>query len=338
MNNPIITGILSYGMSGKLFHAPFIYVHPGFELYAVTERHEKNASKRYQNIKSYNSVDELIADPAIELVIVNTPNNTHYEFTKKALLAGKHVLVEKPFTPTVAEAKELFKLADETGKKIMVYQNRRYNSDFLSVIEAIKSNKLGKLIELHIRFDRYRNAIGPKKFKETPVAGSGLAYDLGAHLLDQAICLFGKPLSFTKTKGIYRKDSQVDDYVTFHLVYPEQVNVFLTASMLVVNPLPSYVINGSLGTFIKDRTDVQEDQLIKEILPSDPGFGIEDQGKEGLLSWINENGNKENMELPSLKGKYMDLFSDIYNHIRLDVPYPIKQEEIIWQLEMLEQE
>src|SRR6202000_1239499 len=147
MQSPIKTGLLAYGMSGRVFHAPFIHAHPGFELLAVVERHDKKAGSRYPEIISYDQTKELLNDNEIELIIVNTPNNTHFDLAKRSLQAGKHVLVEKPIAATVAEVKELYDLAREVGKHLMVYQNRRWDSDFLSVKEAIESGRLGQLIE-----------------------------------------------------------------------------------------------------------------------------------------------------------------------------------------------
>ena len=188
-------------MSGKIFHAPYISHHPGFKLKAVTERSKKLAANDYPGIISYDSVSDTINDPDIELIIVNTPNNTHADYTRQALMAGKDVLVEKPFATSSREAMEVFEFAAKVGRKVMVYQNRRFSSDFLSVKNVVNSGKLGKLIEVHFRYDRYRSFIGPKVFKETPVAGSGIFYDLGAHLIDQAIALLGSPVKSYKILG-----------------------------------------------------------------------------------------------------------------------------------------
>ena len=231
------TGILSFGMSGSLFHAPFLNEHPGYHLTAVVERTKKIASKTYPKIKSYDTVDQLIADEDIDLVVVNTPNFTHFEFALKALRAKKHVLVEKPFCVNSAEAKELFAEAKRQDRSILPYQNRRYDSDFLAVKKVLDSGKLGAMVEAHMRYDRYRYHIGPKIAKETPVPGSGLMYDLAPHLLDMAIALFGFPLEWKKYTGQFRPKTQVDDYVHIHLLYPKGVQVFLTMSMLVVQPL-----------------------------------------------------------------------------------------------------
>lgn len=336
MQKPIRTGILSFGMSGKLFHTPFVAAHPGFELYAVVERSEKTAQLRFPEIKSYNSVDELIADPAIELVIINTPNYTHFEFAQKSLRAGKHVLVEKPFTVTTAEARLLFKEAKELNLHILPYQNRRYDSDFLAAKEIVDSKKLGQLVEAHIRYDRYRYTIGPKVFKETPMPGSGLLYDLGPHLLDMVFALFGEPLTWTKTLGYYRPGTQVDDYAYLHLKYPENLQVFITMSMLVVEQQPAFVMNGTKGSYFKHRSDIQETQLLKNMSPDDPLYGIELPGKEGVLSTIDAGGQITKTIIPPGKASYLNLFEAVYQTIREDKPYPVQEEQIIRQITILE--
>lgn len=338
MSHPIITGILSYGMSGRVFHAPFVDISPLFDLYAVTERSTKKANERYRQVISYNSVDELLRDPKVELVIVNTPNNTHFEFAKKALEAGKHILVEKPFASSSEEAKQLFDLGRQKECKVMVYQNRRFDSDFQNVKSVIKSGKLGRLIEVNFRFDRYRREISQKTFKEQPLPASGLKYDLGPHLIDQVISLFGKPLAVKGTSGIFRPDSQVDDYIHYHLIFPENLNVFVTSSLLVAHPLPAFVVHGTEGSFIKSRSDGQETQLDQGLSPNDPDYGVEPDGSEGHLTIIDKGGNKKTEYITSLRANYNHLFNAVYSTVRNNEPFPVKEEEIIWQMEILENE
>lgn len=148
--------LCSFGMSGRVFHAPFIAQHPHLNLYAVVERHRSESRELYPKSKLYRSVAEMLQDPSVDVVVVNTPVQTHYEYAKEALLAGKHVLVEKPFTVTAEEARALDTLAKEKGKLLMVYQNRRYDGDYLKVKEIVKSGVLGELKEVEIRFDRFR--------------------------------------------------------------------------------------------------------------------------------------------------------------------------------------
>lgn len=336
MNHTIVTGILSYGMSGRVFHAPFIETNPNFELYAVVERSKKKAAERYRAIVSYSSAEELLADEKIDLVIVNTPNNTHYEYTRKAIEAGKHVLVEKPFAASSAEARELFDLARKQGVKVMVYQNRRWDSDFQQLSSVVRSGELGRPIEVHIRFDRYKPEISQKTFKEEQLPASGLTYDLGPHILDQAISLFGRPLSWKKTTGVFRPGSKVDDYLHIELLFSEDVHVYLTSSLLVASPLPSFVVHGTKGTFIKSRTDVQEAQLEQGMLPGTEGYGVEPDGSEAQLTTVGQNGAPQVQYLTSLRSNYNHLFNAVYAHIREGADYPVKEEEVIWQMEVLE--
>jgi len=333
----IVTGILSYGMSGRVFHAPFIHAKTRFELRAVVERHEKRARQRYPNVISYDSVDELLNDDAIELVIVNTPNNTHVEYAAKALKAGKHVLIEKPFAPSSKEARQLFDLGREVGKHVMAFHNRRWDSDFKLLKRVVERQTLGELIELHVRFDRYRPEKSPKTFKEQRLPAAGVLYDLGSHLLDQVISLFGKPDKSVKILAGHRPGTEVDDFATLVLTYPNGFIVFIHASLLVANPLPAYVLHGTKGSFQKVRADVQEDQLQAGMLPKDPAYGIEPPGKEGLITLVKPNGDRELRYREALKGDYNDLFNAVYAQIRKNEPFPVKEQEVIWQLEILEQ-
>ena len=336
INKTINAGLLAYGMSGKVFHAPFLQAHSGFNLKAIVERSHKNAVNDYPNITSYNSVDELLNDTEIELVVINTPNNLHYEHSKAALTKHKHILVEKPFTATAVQAKELFELADSVGKQIFFYQNRRWDSDFIAVKKVIESGKLGKLVEVHMRYDRYRNVIGPKAFKENPIAASGLLYDLGPHLLDQVISLFGKPLSCHKILGKNRLGTLVDDYFSIQLSYPNSLQVFVTASMLVVNPQAGFVLHGVNGSFIKQRTDIQEEQLLAGMKLTDPGYGVEPASKDGLLTTIDAEGHKTEEMIPSEVGSYLPLFEAVYQAINNNKPYPVTREDVLTQLEIIE--
>lgn len=336
MDTQINVGLLAYGMSGKVFHAPFVSTHPGFKLHAVLERNKKQAAIDYLGIISYTTIEELLADEIIDLVIVNTPNYTHFEYAKQALNAKKHILVEKPFTATSAQAKELFDLANKVGKRALVYQNRRYDSGFNAVKNIINSKVLGKLVEVHFRFDRYRNEIGPKFFKEEPFEASGLLYDLGPHLIDQAICLFGKPEKHYKVLSKNRVGTKVDDFFSIQLTYANGLNVFLMASMLVADIKDAFVLNGMTGSFSKPHADVQEKQLLRGIKPTDANYGIEDPKDAGKLTVITAKGEKQTTEIAPKKGDYTGLFEAVYQNIVNHVPFPITEEEILAQLEILE--
>ncbi|WP_282135333.1 Gfo/Idh/MocA family oxidoreductase [Seonamhaeicola maritimus] len=336
MNTTIKTGILSYGMSGKLFHAPFLQDHPEFELIGIVERTKKKAHLDFPHIKSYNSVDEILLDDSIELIIINTPNNTHFEYALKAIKAHKHVLIDKPFATTSSQAKQLFEEAKKNEVLALPYQNRRYDSDYLSVKEVIESGKLGNLIEVHFRYDRYSNSINENSWKEKALPGNGVQFNLGAHTIDAIIALFGLPLKWSKHPSYVRTNTQVVDYIHIHLLYPNNLQVFVTISLLVADPQPAFVIQGALGTYKKLRTDVQEDQLKEGIQPNNLKYGVELPESEGILTTIAPNVLKKQEKIAAKKASYMNVFEDVYQSLRKNKDYPITEEQIIAQLEILE--
>jgi len=336
LKSTIKTGILSFGVSGKVFHAPFLKAQPEFEFTAVVERTKKKAHLEYPKVKSYNSIDALLLDDSIELIIVNTPNETHFEFALKAIKANKHVLIDKPFTTTSSQAKQLFKEAKEKNVLVLAFQNRRYDSDFLSVKKVIESQKLGNLIEAHFRYDRYSNTINENSWKELAGPGSGVIYNLGAHTIDGVISLFGIPLKWSKFPSYVRLNTKVIDYVHIHLLYPNNLQVFVTISFLVADPQPAFVIQGTLGTYKKNRTDVQEIQLNEGMLPDNLQYGVELPESEGLLTTIASNGEKKQEKIAAKKASYMNVYDDVYQTMRTGKDYPVTEEQIIAQIEILE--
>lgn len=335
MEKKIKTGVLSYGMSGTLFHCPFLSLHDGFELSGIVERTKKKANIDYPTIKSYDAVDEMLNDAELELIVINTPSSTHFEFAMKALKAGKHILVEKPFTATSSEAKELFIEAKKNNCHVFPFQNRRFDSDFLSVKKVVNSGVLGDLIEVHFRYDRYNINISDNIIKESLALGSGVLYNLGPHVIDAAIDLFGLPDKWSKVKMKNRPNTKIDDYGSFHLQYENGLQVFLTVSLLVADAQKSFVIHGKKGSFVKDRSDIQEEQLKKGMLPNEKGFGIEVPNTEGILTTI-ENAVVKKEKIASDPSNYMRLFDAVYDSIRNNKAYVVSEEQIIKQIEILE--
>lgn len=322
---PIQTAICSFGMSGKVFHAPFIHANPHFNFYGVWERSKKTANEFYPDVKSFDTLEEMLADENIELVIVNTPNATHYDYCKKALESGKHVIVEKPFVITSEQGKELIELAAKQQKKISVYHNRRFDSDFNLVKKVVTENLLGDIVEANIRYDRFREELSPKIHKEIPGPGAGILYDLGSHLIDQALQLFGKPSSVFADIAIIRPISKVDDYFEVILFYADK-RVILKASNLVREPLPAYVFHGSKGSFLKPRTDVQENDLIAGKVPGSQNWGVEPESGAGFLH--TEIGNEEVKKyLVPDPGNYMGYFDQMFRAIRLGDEVPVTAED-----------
>jgi predicted dehydrogenase len=325
MTTPIKTALCSFGMSGLVFHSPFLSINPGFNFYAVWERTKNEAQKKFPNVITYRTLDEMLSDELVELVIVNTPNYTHFEYAQKALQAGKHVIVEKPFTVTVKEAQELIDLAKKENKILSVYQNRRYDSDYKTIKKVLDKKLLGEVVEAEFHFDRYREELSPKQHKEIPGPGTGVLYDLGAHLIDQALQLFGWPSKLFADIRIIRPVSKVDDYFEVLLYYPN-LRVRLKASYSVREALPGYIIHGLKGSFIKPKTDVQEALLQAGNIPGDKDWGREPETEKGLLH-TEIDGIEERKYIDSEQGNYDDYYSGIYEAIRNNKPVPVTAEE-----------
>jgi scyllo-inositol 2-dehydrogenase (NADP+) len=202
--------------------------------------------------------------------------------------------------------------------------------------QVLDSGKLGQLVEAHFRFDRYKLTPSTKTAKETPIPGSGLLYDLGPHLLDGVISLFGTPLHWRKNLAHFRPETKVDDYANIHLSYPGQLQVFITASLLVADEQPAFILHGIKGSYVKRRADVQEKQLLEGMSVSNASFGVEEAGMEGILTTVSETGEKTSAKIVSEKSSYINLFNQVYKTIRDRTPYPITAVQIIKQLEILE--
>lgn len=332
--DPIRTALCGFGMSGRIFHGPFLKVSPLFDLVAVLERTKNESLQMFPEIRIHRNLDDLLKDKEVELVIVNTPNFTHYEFAKEALNAGKHVVVEKPFTITVREGIQLINLARKKGKILSVYQNRRYDSDYRTIKKVLNKGQLGDVVEVEMRFDRYKLHPGNKVHKETPGPGTGNLYDLGSHLLDQVIQLFGMPEKIFADIDIVRKDSRVDDYFEVLLFYPN-LRVRVHSTYLALHELPGYVFFGTTGSFVKSKTNIQEERLAKGEFPNARDWGKEPANEYGVLTQIVGKKKKERI-IPSEIGNYMDYYDGMYESIRKGVPVPVSAEDATQVIHLIE--
>lgn len=312
----IKTGLLAYGVSGKLFHAPFINHHDGYELIGAWERSTKNITNDYPNTKSFDTLEALLNSDA-DLIVVNTPINTHFQFAKQVLEAGKHALVEKAFTTTSKEAEELHKLAAKKNLKLCVYQNRRYDSDFRTVKKVIEGKYLGDIVEAEIRFERYNPELSKKVWKEKDNLGTGILMDLGSHIIDQALQLFGLPTKIFADIRINRENSKIDDYFDILLYYSDK-RVRLKASLFVKEPTPAYVLHGKKGSFIKHRGDIQEDDLKLGKMPYLNSWGKEPIEKNGHLVT-----NLLNTKHPTYQGNYKDLYNELQDALTHNTNVPV---------------
>lgn len=330
----IKTALCSFGMSGRIFHAPFLRVNPNYEIVAVLERTKNISDMLFPKAKIYRSIDDLIADDEVELVIVNTPNFTHFDFAKKALGAGKHVVVEKPFTITAKEGVKLKKLAEKQNKMLSVYHNRRYDSDYLTIKKVLETGHLGEVVEVEMRFDRYRLHRGNKKHKETPGPGTGNLYDLGSHLLDQAIQLFGMPSRIFADIDIVRLESRVDDYFEVILYY-ENLRVRLHSTYLAAYELPGYVFFGTEGSFIKPKSNIQEEELDFGKSPSSDGWGTEPPSGNGILTQVEFDEKTQQVIIPE-RGNYGIFYDELYAAIRKGKEVPVAPIDAIRVIHLIE--
>jgi predicted dehydrogenase len=321
----IKTALLSYGMSGKVFHAPFIDHHPGFQLVGSWERSQRKIQEDYPQVTSYPTLEALLADESIELVIINTPTNTHFDYATRALLANKNVVVEKAFTSSVEEGRSLRALAGKQKKKISVYQNRRYDSDFRTVQKILISKILGPLVEVEFHYDRYKPIIGPKLHKETAGPGAGLLMDLGPHLIDAALCLFGMPVAVFADIRITRPLSKVDDYFDLLLYYPD-FRVRLKASSFAKEAIPANIIHGHKGSFIKTRADVQENDLLAGKKPGKGAWGVEPTAEQGVLH-TEKDGVDVRENIISEIGNYGDYYEGVYQALTSEKPVPVSADD-----------
>lgn len=331
---PVKTALLSYGMSGEIFHAPLLHTHPGFNLSTIVQRNSTKALLRYPGVKLVKSVDEVIADKSIELVIVNTPNETHYEFTAAVLESGKHAIVEKPFSVTSKEANDLIALGKKTGKVLSVFQNRRWDGDFLTIKEVIDSKIVGSIVEFELHYDRFRNYIEANTWKEETGAGTGILYNLGSHMLDQVLVLFGLPESIDARVGIQRPGGKVDDFYDIRLQY-EGFHVTVKSSYLVREPGPRYVAHGTEGSFVKYGIDPQEQALKEGRLPGSPGWGADPKELWGKLNTSVGRLHVEG-QVETIPGNYMKYYENIYGAIRNGVSLDVKPEQAAQVIRMIE--
>jgi len=334
MERKIVIGLASFGMSGKVFHAPLIMCHPSFSLKSIVERSKNEAKSIYPSVHIARSFDELLHDEEIELVIVNTPDHTHAEYAHKALMAGKHVVVEKPFTLHAGEGEDLLNVAIRKNLLLTVFQNRRWDGDFLTVQKLVKNELLGRLVEYEARYDRYRNFIQPNTWKEEPSTGTGTLYNLGSHLIDQALVLFGMPKAVTADIRILRTDGKVDDFFEVILHY-SNLRVALKASYLVREPGPRYSLHGTHGSFLKYGSDPQEEALKQGRMPTEPGWG-----KEPEEYWGIQNTDRQGLlyrgKIETIPGNYLAFYDNIYEVLALGNELAVKPEEAIAVIKVIE--
>jgi scyllo-inositol 2-dehydrogenase (NADP+) len=325
MNDIIKVGLAGFGKGGEFFHAPVINAVPGLRLTDVVERHKQKSKEKYPWVKVVKSFDDLIKDPQIRLVVITTPNWFHFEMAMKALQAGKHVVVDKPFTVTSKEADTLIEIAKQKNVILSVYHNRRWDGGLKTIKMILENNWIGKVKKFEIHFDRYRPDVQQDSWRENGRAGSGLLYDLGPHLIDQALYLFGLPLRVKAEIKAEREGAKADDNFSIELIYSDKTAI-LKAGMLVDEPTPHYILEAELGTYIKYGLDPQEAALKNGGNPAERTFGYESSDFWGFLD-TQAHGGMYFGKVETLPGSYKSYYENIYAAIRGDEPLQVKAEE-----------
>jgi len=320
---PTKVGLVGFGLASRVFHAPLTTHTEGLELTHVVERSRDTAKETYPQVQRCTSLEELLAT-AVDLVVIATPSGSHFADAKLALNAGKHVICEKPFTVTGAEAWELAALARERKLVLTVFHNRRWDADFLTMKDLISGGALGEVVEYEARYDRFRPDLKEGQvWRERDEPGSGALYDLGSHIIDQAIQLFGRPTAVMADVRRQRVADASDDYFDVDLRFADRpaLKVVVKAGCIVRAPGPRYVVHGKNGSFVKHGLDVQEPQLKEGLLPSSPGWAVEPVEMHGKL-------HLDTVEtIVSVPGSYETFYAGVAAAIREGKPPPVTPEE-----------
>lgn len=331
MSDAIRVGLIGYGYASKTFHAPLISGTPGMTLAAVSSSDQSKVLADWPANKVVSDPRQLFDDSAIDLVVIPTPNDTHFPLAKAALEAGKHVVVDKPFTVTLSQARELDAIAKREGRLLSVFHNRRWDSDFLTVKSLITEGLLGEVGYFESHFDRYRPQVR-NRWREQGGPGSGIWYDLGPHLLDQVVNLFGLPVSMHVDLAQLRPGSQSTDYFHAVLAYPQR-RVVLHGTLLAAAETARYIIHGSRGSYVKYGLDPQEERLKSgERLPQeDWGYDMRD----GLLTRAEGEELTEEPWL-TLPGNYPAYYAAIRDALNGVGENPVPAGQAIQIMELIE--
>jgi predicted dehydrogenase len=305
----IDVGLVGFGFSGRTFHAPIIRSVAGLRLAAIVQRHGYDAAEVYSDVRVVRSTEEMLAIDSVRLIVIATTNATHFELAKQCLLSRRDVVVDKPFTTTYAEAAELAQIAERERRLLSVYHNRRWDGDFLTVQQLLRKGTLGRLVLFESHFDRFRPQLRPGAWRERAEPGSGILLDLGPHLIDQAMVLFGRPRGVGADLRLERDGAMSEDAFDVALDYPN-LHVVLRATVLASAPTPRFVMHGTQGGYVKFGLDPQEDALKRGEVPTNRRWGQEPQEKWGTLRVL-ENGSLVERAVPTLAGDYRRYYENI---------------------------
>jgi predicted dehydrogenase len=326
MPRTLNVALIGFGRAGRTFHAPLIANIEGIRLAAIASSRPEEVQKYYPDTKVFSSPGAAFADPSIDLVVIATPNDSHFSLAASALQHGKHVVIDKPFTTTSAETRDLIKRAEASGCLLSVYQNRRWDADYLTVKRLIAQGLLGEIVYFESRFDRFRIPNGGWREKAGPA--NGLWFDVGPHLADQALCLFGKPLALFADLAILRDGVAAPDYFHVLLRY-EKLRVVLTTNFMAAENDLRFIIHGTRGSFIKNGADPQEAAMVAGKQPDG------DWGRDPCDGVLKRTDGSERT-VPSERGDYRRYYVGVRDAIRGDGPLPVTAAEALTVMEILE--
>ena len=322
--------LLGYGLAGANFHAPLVALDPRLRLARVVTSRKDEFARDHPHAIVSTDANSVLGDDDVDLVVIATPNKTHASLARDALLAGKHVVVDKPFVPDPDEGEALIALAKQRGLMLTVFHNRRWDADFLTVARLVREGRLGEVHHAEMRWDRFRLGIR-EGWKELPEEGTGLLADLGPHLIDQALLMFGLPEMITGDVACQRTGALVDDYFELTLHYGSR-RVILSASTLIAAPRPRFALHGNEGSFVKYGVDPQEDWMRAGKKPSDPGYGIEPAAAYGILTAA--HGHPESV--PSERGDWPSFYGQVAAAILDGAPLPVDPADAVAGLKIIE--
>ncbi len=338
--------VVGFGLGGRVFHAPFVSAVPGLKLEAIVQRKGDEAGKAYPEARILRSFEEALRDKAVQLVVVSTPNETHYPLAKQALEAGKHVVIDKPFAATSAQAKELGELAAKKGLKVVPFHNRRWDGDFLTVRKLVEEGAMGRLVTFESHFDRFRPMQRPNTWKEAGDDANGMLFDLGPHLVDQVLALFGAPEAITASVRKDRDATEIEDAfdITLHYVIDGRgLLAYCRASWLACDASPRFLLHGTRGSFKKFGLDPQEPELVHGAkvprMGSSEVWGQENEAEWGVLTVAPDPADpamQVKREVKTEHGDYRGFYANVRDAINGDAEQAVKAEDGYRVVKLLE--
>jgi scyllo-inositol 2-dehydrogenase (NADP+) len=306
----INVGLIGFGLAGRAFHAQVISRVPGMRLAAILQRKGDEAAAAYPAAKIVRSLDELLALPDVQLIVIASPNETHAPVARAALAAGRDVVVDKPFTTSYTQAVDLVDFAEKSGRFLTVYQNRRYDGDFQAILELLGAGSLGRIVRFETNYDRFRPNFKPNAWREKAAPGAGILFDIGPHMIDHAMVLFGKPAAVTADVRIERQGGLADDAFDIMFHYPGSMRAVLSSNILAASQRPRFLLFGTKGAFVKQSFDPQENNLRFGNIPEKGAWGAEPEENWGLLT-LSDGTDTTQRRIPPGTGDYRDFYANV---------------------------